>query len=305
MAIKHFDIVVPGHYYCDVIFTGLPSFPALGTEIFTDDLMVVPGGVMNTVVGLSRLGVQVGWLGSLGTDFFSRFIRERISEEGIDATLLKQLDAPLRRVTVAMSYPHDRAFLTYVDKPPSLAALLQDLLDRDDVTLAHLHFPGLALDPDLLPLLRLCRERRIKLSMDSQHQDDDLSNPLVRETLSLLDVFMPNSSEAKHLTNTATIDDAAQVLQQFVKYLVIKDGAYGAQAWDSGHHSQAPAIRVEPVDTTGAGDIFNAGFLSAYMAGHPAPVCLQWGNIAGGISTTGYGGCTKAPTQQILQDWLR
>ena len=69
MALKAFDVLVPGHYFCDVVFTGLPAFPAPGTEIYCDDVNVVPGGVLNTVVAFKRLGVKVGWLGALGEDF--------------------------------------------------------------------------------------------------------------------------------------------------------------------------------------------------------------------------------------------
>ena len=67
-----FDIVIPGHYFCDVIFTKMHDFPRLGEEIYSEGVKVVPGGgALNTATGLRRLGVNVGWVGVLGTDFFS------------------------------------------------------------------------------------------------------------------------------------------------------------------------------------------------------------------------------------------
>ena len=82
MAVEAYDILIPGHYFCDIIFTGIPGFPALGTELFTKEVTVVPGGVMNTVVGLTRLGVRVAWLSTLGDDFFSLFAAETARAEG-------------------------------------------------------------------------------------------------------------------------------------------------------------------------------------------------------------------------------
>jgi sugar/nucleoside kinase (ribokinase family) len=127
---------------------------------------------------------------------------------------------------------------------------------------------------------------------------------LVIETLRALDVFMPNASEALHLTQTTSLEAAADVLLRYVSRLVIKDGARGAQAWWDNQHFQHAALTLTPLDTTGAGDVFNAGFLAAYHSGQPIPICLQWGNIAGGLSTQGYGGCSTAPHLAELQAHL-
>ena len=78
---KRCEILIPGHYYCDLIFTGIPGFPALGTEIFTQSLKVVPGGCLNSVTALTRLGVDVGWMGELGNDPFSHVIEAWIERD--------------------------------------------------------------------------------------------------------------------------------------------------------------------------------------------------------------------------------
>jgi hypothetical protein len=294
MALKRFDILMPGDYFCDVVFTGLPVFPALGTEIFSRDLTVVPGGVLNTVVALRRLGVNIGWIGALGNDFFSRFILEQAQAEGLDTSLLVRKDQPMRRVTISLSYPADRAFVSYVDPALDAVDILMDQIDK--VSFSHLHIGSLELEGCMPDLIRICHERGASVSMDCQHRSDTLESPPVREILALLDIFMPNADEARQLTGASSLDDAAAVLSELVSYLVIKDGANGAHAWRNGIHDYAPALDLTPVDTTGAGDVFNAGFLSAHLAGMDTPACLRRGNICGGLSTQGYGGCTAAPT---------
>ncbi len=299
---KHCEILIPGHYFCDVIFTGIPGFPALGTELYTEKLTVVPGGCLNSITALRRLGVEVGWLGALGNDLFSRYIDGLITQEDIDRRWLTERDAPLQRVTVALSYPRDRAFITYVDVSPDLLDDTRRAVENNECD--HLHFTGLQVDDRTPSLLRACHERGITVTMDCQHRPETLADPLVREVLSLLDVFMPNAGEALSLTETTSIDAAARLLLEHVPLLVIKDGGNGAQAWQGDTHIQSPTLPVEVIDTTGAGDVFNAGFLTAYRAGYDLPTCLKWGNICGGLSTTSYGGFSAAPTRATVETYL-
>ncbi len=292
-----YDILVPGHYFCDVIFADLPTFPSLGTEIYAQKLNIVPGGALNTVVGLHRMGVKVGWLGSLGNDFFSRYIREWSEQERLDTSLQTHLDQPLQRVTVSMSYPADRAFLSYVDdEPDDLIDMTFEVLDR--ITVRHLHFGGLEVHPRMVELIDCCHQRGMTVSMDCQHREETLAEPLVGEILSRLDIFMPNRLEVQNLTRMRDLASAVEVLTPLASRLIVKDGKEGVHCWDHGVYTHMPSIEIEAIDTTGAGDVFNAGFLTAFLEGRSMAECLQWGNISGGLSTQGYGGCSAAPTRE-------
>ena len=298
MALEPYDVLIPGNYYCDIIFSGIPGFPALGTELFTDALTVVPGGIMNTVTGLTRLGTRVGWLGTLGNDFFSDFIAKTAHTEGIDLSLIEFIDHPFKRVTVSLSYPNDRAFITYRDTAPELLPKIYDALKQ--ATFKHLHFTGLLIDEYVPELLDTCHSKNIMISMDCQYREQTLELPLVKAILSRLDMFMPNAAEAQRLTKTESLEDAASILREIVPHLIIKDGVNGAHSWKQDVYVHAPALRANPVDTTGAGDIFNAGFLAAHFQGKSTDDCLHWGNIAGALSLRGYGGCSTAPTKAEL-----
>ncbi|MEO8606453.1 MAG: carbohydrate kinase family protein [Chloroflexota bacterium] len=297
-----FDIIIPGHYFCDLIFTGLDHFPALGTEIFGQGVAVTTGGgALNTSIALRRLGVNVGWAGVLGNDFFSQYVHKALQKEGLSDTLLTRLDAPLSRVTVALSYPDDRAFVTYADTPPDLIDLAHKALEK--TTPKHIHFAGLVISEDTVAFMDECKKRGVRVSMDCQHREETLDDSLVRETLSQLDLFMPNAIEAQRLTRSDNLATALQLLSDLVPTLVVKNGAEGAVVCCNGEQFQEPALSLTPLDTTGAGDCFNAGFLAAHLQGRDWSECLRWGNFCGGQSTLGVGG-SKAPSLAELQRWL-
>jgi sugar/nucleoside kinase (ribokinase family) len=139
--------------------------------------------------------------------------------------------------------------------------------------------------------------------MDCQFQEVTLDSPLVSHILSQVDIFMPNASEAQKLTRTETLSDAINMLSNLVPYLVVKNGAEGVLARRNGVDCHEPALQVNAVDTTGAGDIFNGGFLAAHLESYDTLTCLRWGNFCAGLSTLGPGPAC-APTRVQVESWL-
>ena len=298
-----YDILIPGNYSSDMIFRDIDGYPELGKNLFSQRFDIVPGGITNTVFALRRLGVNVGWITECGTDIFSRFILAQAEHEDVGTSLIVRREESARRITVALSYPEDRAFVSYTEHEPDVIQMALDL--DDEVEYSHIHFARLHVDKRMPKLLRRCRDRGIFVSTDCQHHEETVSDPLVREILSLVDMFIPNEKETQELTGTDSLEEGAKVLSDIVPYLVVKQGGEGAHAWFDGRHIFQEAMHLKPSDTTGAGDVFNAGLLAAHISGQDLATCLRWAVVAGGLATQGPGGTGTAPDRRQLEEKLR
>jgi sugar/nucleoside kinase (ribokinase family) len=295
-----YDVLLFGDYFCDLIFTGLLQVPRLGAELFGTGFDMVPGGAFTTAAALHRLGVRVGWACDFGGDLLSQYVLEAARREGLDGGLFRHHAAPVRRITVAFSFPHDRGFISYVDRLDLAAPYDAIAQHRPRCVMLHeLPFRG-----EQRSAAALTHQSGGVVYLDCQHADATLDTPGVADTLRAVDIFAPNAAEAMQLTGAPTPEDALGQLAELTSLVIVKCGADGALAQQAGRVLHAPAIPVEVVDTTGAGDAFNAGFLSAYMRGEPLEKCLRVGNICGGLSTTMRGGAAASPTRAQVEAWL-
>lgn len=305
MSGSTFDVLQLGDYFFDQIFTGLQELPSLGREIFSTGITSTGGAMFITAVALRRLGTHVGWVAQFGDDYYSEFVRNLCIEEDLDLSLVRYLNHPFRRVTCSLPLAGERAFVTYADPDPDDTRAFH-LHQVETASYRHLHIGGLEGADVLKPLSRLARARGATISMDCQ------DSPLLcqkcdwADLLSYVDVFMPNAREALIVSETESVPEALRVLADLVRTVVIKDGARGAWVAHSGKAWLVPGITVDHVvDTTGAGDCFNAGFLhGCVVMGLPCEQAARYGNICGGLSVTGVGGATNAPTYDELMQRL-
>lgn len=305
MEPENYDVLLLGDYFYDLIYTGLPEFPSLGRECFSTGITSTGGAMFITAAALRRLGAQVGWVTNFGTDEYSRFVRELAAQEDIDLAWARTLDAPFRRITSALPLGSERAFVTYVDPDP------EDYYDYwmeavDSAIYRHVHVGGLMPQEHMQPLFKRARERGATVSMDCQDAPQLFSACDWKEMLSTVDMFVPNARESRIITGIDDLEAAARRLNEWVPVVVVKDGARGAWIAAEGRVWRSPAISAGAVvDTTGAGDCFNAGFLYGFITeGAPFETCARYGNICGGLSVTGVGGATAAPTRAELDIWL-
>lgn len=295
------DVLLPSTYFCDLVFTGLPAIPQLGDEVFSQHFTITPGGGFIPAVALSRLGVRVKWACDFGNDFFSRFVLEEARNQKLDETLFRIHDQPLRVITVAYSFAHERAFLSYRDPfpPVELPQLIRAHPARV-LMLMSLRYG------ELFPaVIQAGREVGMQVFMDCQAlQGASLDDPRVVSSLQAVDVFAPNREEALQLTRQRNIETALERLAALTPTVVIKLGNQGALACRSGRIIHVPAIPVEAVDTTGAGDNFDCGFVYGMLHGYSLEDCLHCGNYCGSRSTTASGGWESAPTAEQVEQWL-
>jgi sugar/nucleoside kinase (ribokinase family) len=286
-------------YFCDLIFTGLPELPRLGADLFGTGFDMVPGAVFYTALALHRLEVRAGWACDFGDDFASRFVLDAARREGIDDSLFRLHDRPLRRISVSFSFAHDRGFISYQDTLPNDSPI--PLIERHRprvVLLSHLRY-----GPDLLALAAATHAYGGVVYMDCQARPETLADPDVQAALRAVDIFAPNRHEAQHLSGAGTAEQALARLAELTALVIVKCGAEGALARRGDETARAPGITVPVLDTTGAGDCFNAGFLDGYLRGEPLERCLRRGNICGGLSTTARGG-GAVPTAAQVDVWM-
>jgi sugar/nucleoside kinase (ribokinase family) len=302
---KPYDIVLLGDYFYDLIYTGLAEFPVLGREIFSTAMTSTGGAMFITAAALRRLGASVGWAGTFGSDEYSGFVRELALKENIDLRLARTLDRPYRQITTSMPLRSERAFVTYSDPEP------QDRYDywleiAKSAAYGHLHLGGVMPPHLIMPILTAAQTHGATTSMDCQDVPELVTACDWKRLLEVVTVFMPNAREALMVTRRDDVQSALHLLMDWVEVVVIKDSANGAWLGHGGKVIHVRGIDAGCViDTTGAGDCFNAGFLYAWVVEkQPLEVCGLFGNICGGLSVTGVGGATHAPTRSELQTWL-
>jgi sugar/nucleoside kinase (ribokinase family) len=248
------------------------------------------------------LGVRSRWAARIGNDLFSRFLLEEAQREGIDTSLFQQFTMPCRSVSVSYSFAFDRGFISHTDPTPEGRPREEIVASQKPLWVVNAPFDGTS---ECLRFLNFIHESNGRIYTDCQYTTQRLSDPGLADTLSTIDIFAPNLSEAIQITGATTPETALEILAHYCPLVVIKCGADGVIARRGSEVWQIDALPTEAVDTTGAGDCFNAGFLAAYLRGEPVETCLRYGNICGGLSVTQRGGATAAPTLEHLMTILQ
>ena len=300
-----YDLVVAGEINPDLILSGPELEPHFGqAEILAEDAELTAGSsAVIFACGVARLGLRVAFVGVIGDDLFGHFMLDWLVEAGIDSKYV-YIDPTLKTgLSVILNRGQDRAILTY---PGAIGALRGEQISDELLGQArHLHvtsyFMQTALQPGLPDLFRRARRLGLTTSLDT-NWDPQESWAGVEELLPLTDVLLPNAGEALAISGKNDVGEACAQLSLQVPTLVIKLGARGALARQAEYSARCPALSVEVVDTVGAGDSFDAGFLYGYLGGWSLEDCTKIGVACGSLSTRARGGTQGQPTlEEALQ----
>ena len=295
-----FDVVVIGDANPDLLFRGGDVVPAFGQHehIVEEARLMVGGSGAIMACGAARLGLRTAFLGLLGDDPFGRFMLDALHERDVDASLSRVDPDRPTGVTVVLSRGEDRAMLTALG---TIDALRGDDVDLDLLADArHVHVSSYylqeALQPDLPALFDKAHRAGATTSIDPNWDPSERWNAGLLDLLWLTDVFLPNSAEARAITGIDDIDVATESLSERGTTLAVKFGQGGGLAKAGDELVHVEAVPVDVVDTTGAGDSFDAGFLAGRLQGWPINRCLQLAVACGSLSTRAAGGIAAQPT---------
>ncbi|NUQ29565.1 MAG: sugar kinase [Acidobacteriaceae bacterium] len=287
------DLVVLGETNLDLILYGLEEELPFEREVLAKDFRMTLGGSSSILAhNLATLGCRVGFITRVGGDPLGAIALERLHEAGVDLPRDVVQAQSQTGVTVLLHHGATRRILTY---PGIMAELTAAEIDREYLCQAkHLHVSSLFLQRGLhAGLPELCRELRAEgctVSLDTNDDPDDQWGGILNRMLDSVDLLLPNDDEARRMTRCHDLDEAISRLAQRVPVVAVKQGRSGAVVRQGSQCWHVPAIPVAAVDTIGAGDSFNAGFLKGFLAREPLPICAAMGNIAAALSTQRPGG---------------
>ncbi len=296
------DVLVVGDANPDLVLHG-DARPRFGQaeQLLTGADLVLGGSAAITAAGCARLGLDTTLLTALGEDVFGAITRQHLRDRGVTVELARTENVPTGLSVILNPDDKDRAILTLPGTIPALRP--QDVTDELLSTTRHLHVAALYLQPELAQgladVFARARQAGVTTSLDT-NWDPAEHWASITAILAYTDVFLPNATELRAVTREDDVEVAAAKLVAAGTTVVMKNGAAGAKAWNSDGEWAAAGRTVDVVDTTGAGDSFNAGFLAAMLTGLPVSEAIGWAAVAGSLSTRAAGGTAAQATTADL-----
>ena len=300
-------VLFAGELNVDLVLQNYHSFPQPGKEVLVDDMSLTLGSASAIcAAGLARLGTSVSFAGKVGCDPWGDLALERLRALDIDLKYVARDPAIKTGITVSITSAHDRALVTYLGSIAALRA--SDIPDAWFEGCRHLHVSSFYLQIGLRPGLRslLARAHRAGLStsIDPGFDPSGRWERDIVDTLEEVDFFFPNEVELEAVGGSSDPARALRAIENGRTHTIAKLGSKGCMTLSNGMPVEVPAFCVEPVDTTGAGDSFNAGFLHAWLGGRGLIESMRFAAACGALSTLGLGGTGAQPSEADAEAFL-
>jgi sugar/nucleoside kinase (ribokinase family) len=303
-----FDVTIAGEINLDLILYGLPQEMPVERELLASDFRFTLGSSSAIVAhNLASLGLKVGFVTRVGSDELGKLALARLAESGVDLTHVQAGGGSSGTgVTVLLPHGKERHILTYLG---TMAEMTVEDLPMEYLTSSrHFHLSSLylqrGLQPGLADFLRKLKSAGLTISLDTNDDPDDKWGGVLNEILDLVDILLPSQNELIRIAGVSTVERALEIVGRRVPVIVVKCGSSGALVQDGVTRQHIPGLSVVPVDTIGAGDSFNAGFLSAYLRGASLTEAARTGNVTGALSTLASGGTEAFRDQNLRQSFL-
>ncbi len=295
------DIIVPS------------KIPEKGKQVTVESFQIHGGGcAANFVLACARLGAKSKLIGRVADDVFGRFVLDKLRKEGVDIRDVAVSADGKTGATVAFVEGAERSFVTYRGENAAFSdADISADIGKIDANLVHIpsFFLLEKLRPSYAKLARRARANGAATSFDTGWDPFGKwgKTKFLMNALKNFDIFLPNMDEARAILRDSRASEA-QLARKFfelgIKAVAIKEGGRGSFVANKHKSARIPAFRVRVVDSTGAGDVFNAAFLMAYLAGKDIVAAGRFANAAAAISVTG-AGWSKYPTLAQVNKLLR
>ncbi len=293
---KMYDVLVVGELNVDLILDDIEKFPEVGKEVLAQKMTLTLGSSSAIFASnISSLGAKVAFIGKIGKDKFGEVVLESLQNNNVDISMIKIDNTLGTGATVVLNVEEDRANTTYPGAMDHLT--INDISDDDLKKAKHLHFSSYFLQPgmwgSLGELFRRAKKLGLTTSFDMQWDPQETWKLDIADVLPFVDVFLPNENELKLLTGKSDLNEAIDSVKSYTNVLVIKRGNKGSMVYTNNQLLDlAPFLNTQVVDAIGAGDSFNAGFISKFILGSDIAECQRFGNLTGAVSTTAAGGTT-------------
>jgi len=303
-----FDVTIAGELNLDLILYGLPAELPEERELLAQRMMLTLGSSSAIVAhNVSALGCRVGFVSRIGDDPLGQIAIDGLAAGGVDISKVRRVPGETKTgLTVILQREQRRNILTY---PGTIFDLTPADLDFDYLTdSGHFHLSSYYLQRGITAhvreIFRKLKAAGLTVSLDTNDDPDDTWAGGLLDVLRYVDVFLPNARELKLIAGTEDFEEAVARVAKRVPVLVVKMGEHGALAQRGSERITSPAVKVKFVDPVGAGDSFDAGFLSQYVRGANLQTCLDWGNRAGAWSTTQPGGTEAFRDREATQKFF-
>lgn len=300
-------ITVVGSLNMDLVIRS-PRIPQPGETIIGSDFQTIPGGKgANQAVAAARLGAQVSMVGMLGDDSFADILLDNLAASGVDSTFVtKDRQAATGVALIVVDDRGENSIVvasgTNMQVGETQVDAAEHVIADSDVLIMQLEIPL----PAVMRAARIARENGVPVVLNPAP-----ARELPENFISLVDVLVPNETEVALLSGlgSESTEELKQAGRSLLKLgagaVVITLGKRGALLTDQDHDClQFAAFKIEPVDTTAAGDAFVAGLAVHLGAGNTLADSIHWGNAAGALAAMRFGAQTSAPGNNEVQQLI-